>query len=228
MAGFCVNCGNPLADGARFCNKCGATQPGAPAAAPVAASAPAPMPGAPVSKGSNTAVKILVGVLCFFVFLSLVVAGSCFYFIHRAKQRVHEISQSMGANARPYTGRRQPCAMMTTSEASQALGQAVTSVEQRGTTICEYSYGTGQHFDVDYSWQGGAIAMAIAHGAMKQVSGMETFTPVEGIGDEAFMAPGNSALMMRKGDVMVNIDMRVADLNAEAAKAMARKIAGRL
>jgi hypothetical protein len=227
MAGFCVNCGNPLADGDRFCNKCGATQPGAPAAAPVAA-APAPMPGAPVSKGSNTAVKILVGVLCFFVFLSLVVAGSCFYFIHRAKQRVHEISQSMGANARPYTGRRQPCAMMTTSEASQALGQAVTSVEQRGTTICEYSYGTGQHFDVDYSWQGGAIAMAIAHGAMKQVSGMETFTPVEGIGDEAFMAPGNSALMMRKGDVMVNIDLRTSGISADAAQKMARTIADRL
>jgi hypothetical protein len=37
-----------------------------------------------------------------------------------------------------------------------------------------------------------------------------------------------SGLMMRKGDVMVNIDMRTAGLNAEAAKAMAAKIAGRL
>jgi hypothetical protein len=224
MAGFCVSCGNPLADGARFCSKCGATQPATPAGSPATASAPA----APVSQGSNTVVKILVGILCFLIFLGLVAAGSCFYFIHRAKQRVHELSQSIGANASPYTGRRQPCAMLTTSEASQALGQAVTSVEQRGTTICEYTYGSGQHFDVSYSWQGGAIAMAIAHGAMKQVAGMETFTPVEGIGDEAFMAPGNSALMIRKGDVMVNIDLRVSGISADAAQNMARKIADRL
>ncbi len=31
MAAFCVSCGNPLADGAKFCTKCGATQPAAPA-----------------------------------------------------------------------------------------------------------------------------------------------------------------------------------------------------
>ena len=44
MATFCVSCGNPLADGARFCNKCGATQPGAQAGAviPPAPAAPAP------------------------------------------------------------------------------------------------------------------------------------------------------------------------------------------
>jgi len=57
---------------------------------------------------------------------------------------------------------------------------------------------------------------------------METFTPVEGIGDEAFMAPGNSALMMRKGDVMVNIDLRTSGISADAAQKMARTIADRL
>jgi len=34
--------------------------------------------------------------------------------------------------------------------------------------------------------------------------------------------------MMRKGDVMVHIDMRVSGLDAGAAKAMATTIAGRL
>jgi hypothetical protein len=228
MAGFCVSCGNPLADGARFCTKCGATQPGAPAGVPAAASAPPPSPAAPVSKGSNTVVKILVGILCFFVFLSLVVAGSCFYFIHRAKQRVHEISQSMGANAKPYTGRKQPCAMLTTGEASQALGQPVASVEQRGTTICEYTYGSGKHFDIAYSWQGGGVVMAITRGALKQVGGTQTFTPVEGVGDEAFLAPDNSSLLMRKGDVMVTVDLRASGISAEAAESMARTIADRL
>jgi hypothetical protein len=173
--------------------------------------------------------KILIGVLAFFMFLILVVAGSCVYIGYRVRQKAHEFSKSMGGDARPYTGRRQPCAMLTTSEASSALGQTVTSVEQRGTMACEYNYGSGgKHFDVEYTWQNGGITMGIARGAMKQVAGMDTFTPVEGIGDEAYMAPGNSALMMRKGDVLVQIDLRESGISAEAAQNMARKIAGHL
>ena len=224
MAAFCVSCGKPLAAGAKFCNQCGATQPAAPAATVMS---PAPAP--PAGKGSNTAVKIIIGVLGFFVFLSLLAAGSCFYIGYRVKQRAHEFSRSMGGDAKPYTGRRQPCAMLTTSEAAEALGQPVGSVEQRGTSTCEYSYGSnGQHFDVEYTWEGGGITMGIAHGAMKHVAGMDTFTTVEGIGDETYLAAGNSALMMRKGDVMVNIDLREAGISADAAKKMASKIAGRL
>jgi zinc-ribbon domain len=224
MAGFCVSCGNPLADGAKFCTKCGATQP---AAAAPAASVPAAAPVA--SKGSSTAMKILIGVLAFFMFLILVVAGSCVYIGYRVRQKAHEFSKSMGGDARPYIGKRQPCAMLSTSEASSALGQTVTSVEQRGTMACEYAYGSGgKHFDVEYTWQNGGITMGIARGAMKQVAGMDTFSPVEGIGDEAYMAPGNSALMMRKGDVLVQIDLRESGISAEAAQNMARKIASHL
>jgi hypothetical protein len=224
MATFCVSCGNPLADGARFCNKCGATQPGAQAGAVIP-----PAPAAPASTGSNTAIKIIIGILAFFMFLMLVVAGGCAYFAYRVRQKTHEFAQSMHTDAKPYTGRRQPCAMLSTSEASDALGQTVASVEQRGTSACEYSYGNGQHFDVEYTWQGGGITMGIARGAMKHISGMETFTSVEGVGDEAYLAPGNSALMMRKGDVMVNIDLRgESGVTADAAKRMASKIADRL
>src|SRR6202795_3602350 len=107
MAAFCVSCGNPMADGARFCTKCGATQPAAPAAA---VSIPAP----PVTKGSSTGMKILIGVLAFFIFLILVVAGSCVYIGYRVKQKAQEFSKSVGGDAKPYTGKRQPCAMLTT------------------------------------------------------------------------------------------------------------------
>ena len=173
--------------------------------------------------------KIIIGVLAFFMFLILVVAGSCAYVAYRVRQKTHEFTESMHTNAKPYTGKRQPCAMLSTSEASDAMGQTVASVEQRGTSVCEYSYGSdGRHFDVEYTWENGGITMGIAHGAMKHISGMETFTPLEGIGDEAYLAPGNSALMMRKGDVMVNIDLRESGVSADAAKKMASKIAGRL
>ena len=202
MAAFCVSCGNPLADGARFCNKCGATQPTAPAApAPVSVPASAP----PVSQGTR----------------------SCVYIGYRVKQKAHEFSTSMGSETKPYTGRRQPCAMLSTNEASTALGQTVTAVEQRGTMSCEYTYGANGHFDINYTWQGGGITMGLARGAMKHVAGMD-ITAVEGIGDEAYLAPGNSALMMRKGDVLVQIDLRESGVNAEAAENMARKIASHL
>jgi len=224
MAAFCVSCGNPLADGAKFCNKCGATQPAAQAPA---VSVPAPAP--PASTGSSTGMKILIGVLVFFMVLILAVAGSCVYIGYRVKQKAHEFSRSMGGDAKPYTGRRQPCAMLSTVEASAALGQPVASVEQRGTTSCEYSYGSSnKHFDVDYTWQGGGITMGLTRGAMKHVAGMDTFTTLDGIGDEAYLAPGNSALMMRKGDVMVNIDLRESGVSPEVAKTMARTIATRL
>jgi hypothetical protein len=173
--------------------------------------------------------KILIGVLAFFMFLILVVAGSCVYIGYRVRQKAHEFSKSMGGDAKPYTGRRQPCAMLSTSEASSALGQTVASVEQRGTMSCEYTFGSsGKHFDIDYTWQNGGITMGIARGAMKQVAGMDTFTSVEGIGDETYLAPGNSALMMRKGDVLVQIDLRESGISAEAAENMARKIASHL
>ena len=222
MAAFCVSCGTSLADGAKFCTKCGATQPAAQGVAPTA---PAP----PASKGSSSGMKILIGILAFFMILILAVAGGCVYLAYRVRQKTHEFTKSMGGDAKPYTGKRQPCAMLSTGEASAALGQPVASVEQRGTMVCEYTYGTsGQHFDVDYTWQGGGITMGLTRGAMKHVAGMDTFTSLEGIGDEAYLAPGNSALMMRKGDVMVQIDLRETGIRAEAAENMARKIAGRL
>ena len=227
MAAFCVGCGNALADGARFCNKCGATQPAM--QAPPAATAMPPAPPAPASTGGNTAVKILIGILAFFMVLILAVAGGCAYVAYRVKQRAHEFTQSMHTDEKPYTGRRQPCAMLSTAEATEALGQPVTSVEQRGTSACEYSYGSNaQHFDVEYTWEGGGMTMGIAHGAMKHVAGMDTFTTVPGVGDETYLAPGNSSLMMRKGDVLVTIDLREAGISADAAKKMASRIAGRL
>jgi hypothetical protein len=229
MAGFCVSCGAPLTEGVKFCSKCGAVVQAAPAA-PVSAVPAAPAPTTPASGGSNTAVKVIIGVLAVFVFLSLVLAGSCFYIGYRVRKRAHEFSQQMGGEVAPYKGKRQPCAMLTSEEAGRALGQPVASVEQIGTSNCEYHFGPGgnQRFAIDYTWDGGAMAFKLSQAAMKSVAGMETFTPVQGIGDEAYIEPMGSGLLMRKGDVMVNLDLRVSGVSVEAAKTMAAKIADRL
>ena len=157
-------------------------------------------------------------------------AGSCFYVAYRVRKKAHEFSQQMGGEVAPYKGKRQPCAMLTSEEAGRALGQPVASVEQTGTSNCVYHFGPGgnQRFAIDYTWDGGAMAFKLSHAAMKSVAGMETFTPLQGIGDEAYIEPMGSGLLMRKGDVMVNLDLRVSGVSVEAAKTMAAKIADRL
>lgn len=237
MAGFCGNCGSPIAPGVRFCSKCGAAIPGAtiepsiaanPAPAPPVQAGPSISPQPAPSQGSSSALKIILIVVAIFVFLMLLVAGGCFYVAYRVKQKAHEISLEMKTDATPYTGRTDPC-LLSSSEVGAFLSEPVEAGESRGNTTCEYRYGSGgnRRLDVEFTWKGGAMAMKFAHG-MQHIAGVETFTSVAGIGDEAYLAPGGSALIMRKGDVMVNINLQTSGLSADAAEKIAAKIADRL
>jgi zinc-ribbon domain len=226
MATFCASCGSPLADGTRFCEKCGAAVIGPPPATAVPMASPVPAPGAP--KGSSTAIKVIIAILAGIMFVILLLAGGCFYLAYRVKQKAHEYTKEMG-NVTPYAGKREPCAMLTPDEASSAIGQPVSSAKPIGSTVCRYTYGTDSRwFNVQYEWQGGTMAMGIAHGVMKNMSGLGSFTTVEGAGDEAYLAPMGSTLMMRKGDVMVHMELRVSGVSTEAATKMAKIIARRL
>ena len=236
MAGFCVQCGTTLVAGARFCEGCGAAVPGAGAtqpspagvSAPAAPSPVAAAPQPPVSQGgSNTAVKVILIVVAVLVFLSLLAAGSCFYIAYRVKSRVHQLS----GNVAPYTGKRDPCGKLTAAEASAVLGEPVASAQPNSDISCEYHLGAdgSRILNIGYTWQGGSLAMRLTSGAMKNaVAGMNTLQSVDGIGDEALLMPMGSGLLMRKGDVLVHIDMRVANVSVDAAENMARTIAGRL
>jgi len=190
---------------------------------------PAPVQAA--GGGSNKAVKIIFAILGVFVFLALLAFGSCFYIGYRMKQKASQISHEMGGDVPRYTGKRTPCAMLSKEEVAQAIGQAVASVEQIGESSCQYHYGPGgsETLPIQYTWESGAMLLKLEHGAMKQVAaGMDTYTPLTGIGDEAYLEPGGSGLAMRKGDVMVHMDLRVSHISTDAAEAMAKKIAGRL
>jgi hypothetical protein len=227
VAGFCNSCGAQLTEGTKFCNKCGAAVT---TTAALAATIPAPSSTPPVTQGSGTVLKVILAVLGVFALLGVLVAGSCLYIGYRIKKRAHEFNQEMGGNVPPYTGKREPCAMLSSEAAASAIGQPITSVEQAGRSICTYHFGTapGQRVDITYTWKGGAMAMDLTHAAMKRVSGTETLTPIPGVGDDAFLAPDGSGLMMRKGDVMVNIDLRANGVSTDAAKKMATLIAGNL
>jgi len=163
-----------------------------------------------------------------FVFLMLLVAGGCFYVAYRVKQKAHEISLQMGTNAPAYTGKKDPC-LLSSSEVSAILREPVQAAEPRGDSACEYQYGSGgsHRLDVEFNWKGGVMAMKLAHG-MQSISGANSFTTVPNIGDEAYIAPGGSGLMMRKGDVMVNIDLRASGVSVDAGEKIAAKIGDRL
>jgi len=167
-------------------------------------------------------------VVAVFVFLSLLAAGSCFYIAYRVKKRAHEFTSQMGGNAAPYTGSTEPCSKLSASEAGAILGEPVKSAEPSGDA-CEYHLGGGQTLAIDYTWQGAAITMGLTRTAMKNaVAGMQTLETVKGIGDEAYVLPMGSGLLMRKGDVMVHIDNRVSGISVEKLESLGKTIAGRL
>jgi hypothetical protein len=237
MANFCPSCGGKLDTASKFCPACGQAVAAAatPAAAPPsfsgtpATSAPSSAPVGASGGGSNAAAKILfaiLGVICLFALLA---AGSCFYIGYRVKQRASALSKTYGLNSTPYHGRKDACGFVSKSDVSAAFGEPVRSVNDNGSS-CEYVFpGDGsRRMAIQFTWEGGTMVMKLSHGAMKGVAGMDTFTSVPGLGDEAYVEPMGSGLMMRKGDVMVNIDLRTAGLNAEGAKKIAAKIADRL
>ncbi|MGE5205164.1 MAG: hypothetical protein ACM3PW_06085, partial [Chlamydiota bacterium] len=130
--------------------------------------------------------------------------------------------------SKPYQGDRSACRLATKAEVAAAFHLPVMSMENEGSN-CIYDFGGSRRVAVDVTWEGGTMAMKLSHGALKSIAGgMDTFTPIAGVGDETYVEPMGSGIMMRKGDVMVNIDLRMANQNAEAGKKIAAIIAGRL
>lgn len=86
--GFCNSCGAPLAEGTKFCSKCGATIAGAPAATP-----PAIAPGPPPTSGSSSALKIvlvIVGVIVLIGVLAVATIGILTYRIAKSAKVSHK------------------------------------------------------------------------------------------------------------------------------------------
>jgi len=219
MTVFCSGCGTSIADGVKFCPACGkpSGDAGSAAATPVMSTAP------PASGGG--AMKIVLIVLGIIGLIGVLMVGSCFYVGYKMKKA----ADSFATNSKPYTGKKEPCSFVSVEEATEALGTPVQSAEARGPMSCDYALGTdgSQHVMVGFMWKGGTGLMKMTKTAA-QFGGKEAFTDLPGVGDEAFIAPNGSPLLMRKGDVLVTIDTRTATQDPEAAKKMATMIADRL
>jgi len=73
---FCNSCGAQLADGTKFCSKCGAAVTATSAAQPIA-------PGPPPSKGGSSALKIILIIVGVFVFICILGMVTCGVVLHR-------------------------------------------------------------------------------------------------------------------------------------------------
>jgi len=222
MAAFCTKCGAALTSGA-FCTACGAPV-APPAAVPVA---PAPVAVAPAApQGGSNVVKIVLIVVGIIVFFMIAAMGSCIYLGYRARKGIEALTQAPGSSS-VYSGKKDACSLISASQVSEALGQPAEMVpESSSASMCHFKYGAeGNTVDVTFNWKGGAMLMKLLHTAMEHTDKGEKYEMVDNLGDEACQGPGGE-LMMRKGDVMVNIASRPA--NAEAAKKIASHIAERL
>src|SRR5713226_6624773 len=102
---FCRQCGSPVGE-VKFCSKCGAAVPGAPAATAMPPASPASAPVAfppnaalqPAAQGSSVLAKVLWTFLVFVLLVILAVMGSCVYIGYRAKKKADEIQQAYKSN----------------------------------------------------------------------------------------------------------------------------------
>lgn len=255
MARFCSKCGTQLSEGMRFCLNCGAPVPDTDTAPPVptapvaqppapeqTASVPPPIQAAPAvqaasaapSSGSNTWIKVVVGILLFFVLLGVLGIGACLYIGYRVKKKAIEMKQSYGIDMGTHSSAndsRDVCTLVTKEEVSQALGSPIETAENEGSkSNCLFRGPTGSNTQVEVriTWQGGKLAMKLAGVGMTAVAGRNLTNKIDGLGDEAVEMPMGSMLMVRKGDVLIEIDMRMAQNNTAAAKVIAQRILDRL
>jgi hypothetical protein len=158
MAGFCRNCGRPLADGQSFCDGCGTPAAGPPvrsAAPPPASSAsptahphaaPQPRPSAqapapalqaaaavPAKSGTTLVKVLLIFLVVIFIFGAVGIAG-IWYVAHRVKQEIHDVglddlSNASNATRGPALVGIDPCSLLSKADVGQAAKMEIVRTE---------------------------------------------------------------------------------------------------
>jgi hypothetical protein len=161
MAGFCRNCGSPLADGQGFCSKCGTRTGNAPAnaAAPPAAAPPAapppvyatpPVQAAPVAPpprpaGMSTLAKILIALAIAIVAFGAVAIVAAVYIGHRVHEKVTEMGLNRSDEDRRVSDaemrRIDACALLPKSAVASAVHMDIVRAENESSSDagCAYS-----------------------------------------------------------------------------------------
>jgi hypothetical protein len=130
MAGFCKNCGTPLADGQAFCTKCGvavggpAVRPAVPGLSPVS-----PMAAAP-QKSNSTLIKVLLIGGAIVVFFGIAgVIGLVYVGRHFAHQMGFDDKSNFTYHG-PVLGGANPCSLLSEEDVAEVVKMPVVRVEQ--------------------------------------------------------------------------------------------------
>ncbi len=158
MANFCIKCGGALDASAGFCRQCGspvaAGQPPVQNAAPVY-NAPPPAAPLPPATSSSSALKFLLIAFLIFAVLGVAgIAGVYYYAKGKVTAKMAEFKEQTGvdvgqalekaAHSKPSSSeRRDGCLMLTKAEAEQILGMPLERVSGRPSANesgehCEY------------------------------------------------------------------------------------------
>ncbi len=136
--------------------------------------------------------------------------------------------------------RDNPCSVMFPSEVGEILGLTSQMREHVDEITCRYHFepvgGTQTRssreetfIEVKVHWTSGRTAVTAARLAGRLLGGRSSgFEQLSGIGDQAWLAPIASYLAFSKGDVGVEIDMRMLPGEKEKAIRLARLIASRV
>src|SRR6202012_2667817 len=160
MAGFCRNCGSPLADGQGFCSKCGTRTGNAPAnaaappasapqlgAPPVYATPPVqavPVAAAPRPAGGGPLGKKLIGVVILIVAFGAFASIAAIYIAHRVHEKATEMGLTRSDSERRVSDaemrRIDACALLPKSAVSAAVHMDVVRAENDNSDPgCAYS-----------------------------------------------------------------------------------------
>lgn len=137
--------------------------------------------------------------------------------------------------------RTNPCSLLSPSDVAEVLGLPSDMREIYDEVTCRYHVTPASaapdaapdeetFIEVKVHWTDGKTAVMATRmaGQLLGGGGESGFERVPDLGDEAWMAPFASYLSFSKGDVGVEIDMRMLPGEREKAIRLARLMAGRL
>ena len=136
--------------------------------------------------------------------------------------------------------RDNPCSVLFPSEVAEILGVPSKMREVVDEVTCHYHFepprtdrpkaaGEETFIEVKMHWTDGKTAVLATRMAGQMLGGGSSgFEKLSGVGDEAWMAPLAAYLAFSKGDVGVEIDMRMMPGEKDKAIRLAQLIASRV
>ena len=186
------------------------------------------------AKSGNPILRIIAWILGISTLVALLSIASCAYFDYRSRKdnavvpKPNRSGKTGGSGAASDVGPHGVCSLVSNLEVGEALGTTVSSTN-RGTLVCQYTSSVGRSLKVAVTPQGGSLALQLSATALKAATkGQSAVRRVAGIGDEAYAGRKGSTLMFRKGNTLVDLEVRTDVNSFQAATVIARKIAARL